>query len=122
MTPVRPGVGPPSLPADLHQQIIDAAPGPIVYVDAEHRCYFVTHSHGEWLGHARAQVEDRLLEEVFGEVGYATFARYVDAALAGKRVDFEWAIPLESHDSRELHVVYIPHRAPDGTVDGFLAM
>jgi PAS domain-containing protein len=69
MTPLSPHTGLPSLPADLLQQIVDTALGPIVYIDAERRCRFVTRTHEEWLGHARAEVEGRLLEEVFGEVG-----------------------------------------------------
>jgi PAS domain S-box-containing protein len=122
MTPVPPYPGLPSLPADLLQQIVELAPGPIVYIDAERRCRFITRTHEEWLGHARAEAEGRLLEEVFGEVGYATIRPHVDAALAGMRVDFAWAVPLPGGGSRQLQVTHFPHHAPDGTVDGFFVM
>ena len=101
--------------------ITDNLPVLIAFVDANGIVRFCNATHEAWLGKSAAQLIDRPLREVLGEAAYAAQLDSFRAALAGERVDFDLDL-AGPEGERNTHALYIPHRHPDGRVDGIYAL
>jgi PAS domain S-box-containing protein len=101
--------------------ILDASPIRIAYVDADERVVFFNEQYLRWYGTTAEAVRGQPLGEVIGADAYAAAAPEIRRVLAGEPRRFEAAV---RRDARELHfdISYVPHRAEDGTVLGFISV
>jgi PAS domain S-box-containing protein len=104
------------------EQMADALPVLISYVDAERRYQYNNASYEHWFGVSREQLRGRCVEEVLGSVAYAGIRTYVDAALAGQVVSFESTVPYKDAGLRRVLARYVPDVTEDGRVAGFHAL
>ncbi len=104
------------------QLVTDHAPIFLVQCDRDHRYKFVNAPYAERHGLTREQVIGRHVAELTGAEAYATFKRHMDAALAGRRIEFEQEIPYERLGRRWMHVIYEPERTAEGEVVGLVAV
>jgi PAS domain S-box-containing protein len=102
--------------------VTDHVPVFIVQCDHETRYKFVN---AAYAGRFPARPEDivgKKIREVVGTKAYDSFRHHVEKALAGTRVEFETKIPYEQFGERWMHCIYVPEKAPDGEVVGFVAV
>jgi PAS domain S-box-containing protein len=68
------------------------------------------------------EITGRSIVEVMGEAALTTVLPYIERVLAGERVEFETEILFRhSTEKSYFRVVYIPDRAPDGSIIGWIA-
>ncbi len=101
--------------------IMDAVPALISYVGTDLRYLFVNHQYETWWKRPAADFIGRPVKDMLGEKRYEAIKERISAALRGERVSYEWVVPRNG-DERYVQVVYVPHKAPDGTVLGFITM
>ncbi|MFL6229230.1 MAG: PAS domain S-box protein [Pyrinomonadaceae bacterium] len=104
------------------QDMTDTAPVFIAYCDTEARFLFVNQPYADRFNLDREAIIGRRIPEVVGEEAYRQFSRYVDAALAGRRVEFEIEIPYSALGRHFIHAVYAPRFGDGGEVRGFVAV
>jgi PAS domain S-box-containing protein len=102
--------------------VTDHAPVFLVQTDTEHRFKFVNRSYAERYGLTREDIIGRRIAELTGEEAWASFRPQVEAALAGRRIEFEQEIPYRTLGRRWVHVIYEPERSPEGAVVGIVAV
>ncbi len=100
------------------QQVIDALPVLISYVDTDRRYRLTNKTYQEWFGDT---ARGKTVEEVIGEKAYETISNYVDKALQGETVSYESVMPYLSGE-RFIHATCIPDKGTDGRVKGFFAL
>lgn len=101
--------------------IADNLPVFIAYCDAEARFRFVNQPYADRFGLAAAEIVGRRIEDVVGAPAFASFREYVEAALAGRMVEFEQTVP-DQQGTREMRSAYIPETGADGATRGFYAL
>ena len=94
----------------------------IVHCDAETRYKFVNTAYAEHLGIDPGKALGKKIAEVIGGPAFKAIRKHVEAALHGDRVEFEEVIPYENIGQRWIHGIYVPERALDGSVIGFVAV
>nr|WP_256439133.1 PAS domain-containing protein [Rubellimicrobium arenae] len=104
------------------QALADALPALIAYVDAGHRYRFVNKAYEDWFPRKREDFLGRHVREILGEAAYAGVRPRIEAALRGERVRFEQVMPYSTATARRIQVEYVPHRGPDGKVEGFYGL
>ena len=97
--------------------ITNALPAFISYVDRNERYQFVNGAYEEWFGVTRDETIGRTALEIQGEETYAITNPYLQRALRGEPVRFEATLKRNGR-VRDVVVDYMPHRAPNGEVDG----
>jgi PAS domain S-box-containing protein len=102
--------------------VTDNVPVFIVYCDADRRYRFVNRGYAERFGFRPEDVIGRRIAEVVGEEAYRSFERHVDAALAGRAVEFEMEVPYPDLGRRFMRCAYVPDRDAGGAVRGFVAV
>ena len=102
--------------------VTDALPVLVAYVDRDHRYRFNNRAFDHTLGRPRSELPGMHLRDALGEQRYQRILPYVERALAGEQVNFDLEHPGPDGTSRFDSVVYVPHRGPDGTVLGFVAL
>jgi PAS domain S-box-containing protein len=104
--------------------VTDNAPVGIVHLDAELRYMFINRCHSErlmeWRGITADEVIGKRLQEVIGDEFFAVIEPYVCECLAGKSVEFDVEVPVETTESRQLHVRFEPEWR-DGKVVGLVS-
>lgn len=110
------------LAANEHIRVItDALPVLISYVDSEHRYRFNNKAYEDWFGQSRETLYGMHLRDVDNK-SYQVIRKYVEAALAGKRISYECSIPYQDGRKRHVSATYVPHFTDDGEVAGFFAL
>lgn len=102
--------------------VTDHAPVFITQFDREHRFKFVNRTYARTFGVEPEQLIGKHFVEIMGQVPYDTIRHHLDAALAGRRVEFEAEIPFASFGPRWVYVIHEPERAPNGDVVGLVAV
>lgn len=102
--------------------ITDAVPALISYIDAEGRYQFNNKTYQDWFGQEPEELKGRALRDAVGREVFELAKPHIEAALAGKRVEFEAEMPFRFGGARHVHVVYVPDVGPDETVAGFFAL
>lgn len=109
----------------LHERqllaIVDALPTLVAYVDAEQRYRFVNGAYVRWFGRSTAEIVGKHLEEVLGREAYRTIRPHAERALAGEPTTYESDVPYRLGGSRSIEATYIPQRAEDGSITGFVS-
>ncbi|MGE5774677.1 MAG: PAS domain S-box protein [Chloroflexota bacterium] len=100
------------------QQLINALPVLISYVDTEERYRFTNQKYEEWFG---ATPRGKTVQEVVGSETYATVSKYIKKALQGEAVNYERVISFPTGE-RFVSATYTPDKAANGRVKGFFAL
>jgi diguanylate cyclase (GGDEF)-like protein/PAS domain S-box-containing protein len=103
------------------RSITDNLPVLISYVDRERRFGFANAMMQKVLGKPMKDILGQPMAEVIGEARYRDRLESIDAALAGKRVEFELEAATPE-GTRHVHTIYLPDRGQDGEVQGFHAL
>ena len=106
----------------LLQVVTDSAPVFIAYCDTEGRYQFVNRGFADRFGVERAAIIGKRIPEVLGAEAYGQISEYVEAALAGRRVEYDMELNYPAIGRQALHVDYVPHRGEAGEVQGFVAV
>jgi len=101
--------------------ITDNIPALIAYVDAGQRYRFTNKPYEVWFNRPRSEINGRQMKAVLGPELYEPRRRYVEEALAGHRVTFEYALPRGAKLDYAL-ATYVPHFSGEGEVVGFFAL
>ncbi len=101
--------------------ITDTMPAMISRLDREVRYVFASPSVGSYFGLDPDQLIGRTMREVRGEVYYERVRPYVEAALRGERVSFDFQAETLGQ-TRYFHAEFIPDLDDAGAVMGFYAM
>ncbi|MGD2084425.1 MAG: PAS domain-containing sensor histidine kinase [Chromatiales bacterium] len=104
------------------QQVADALPVLVSYIDPNERYRFTNKAYEAWFGIPAEQLRGRAVRDVIGEEAYAHLAEHISAALAGQGVSFTDEVPYQVGNRRLVQVRYIPDYEPDGRVRGFYAV
>lgn len=102
--------------------VTDHASVYIAHCDTEGRYKFVNKTYAERLGVRPEECIGRHISDIIGEAAYETFRDYVDAALSGRRIEFEVDVPYEATGRRRMHCAYVPEFGSDGAVRGLVAV
>jgi PAS domain S-box-containing protein len=102
--------------------VTDHAPVFITQFDREHRFKFVNRTYARRFNLEPHEVVGKHFSEVMGAEPYAAIRQHIDAALSGKRVEFEAEIAYASLGPRWVFVIHEPERSPEGDVIGFMAV
>jgi len=104
------------------QQLTDALPTIISYVDADQYYRFNNLAYEEWFGLSRNDLLGKPLREVLGDAAYEEVRAYVEAALSGKTVTHERTVDFKDGSRRYIQAVYVPHSGLEGGIKGFFAL
>lgn len=97
--------------------ITDNVPALIGYYDRDERYAFVNATYEKWFNRSPGELPGRKVRDVIGEAAYAVAAPYIQRALAGAPVTYEFSIQGED-TPRAVQASYIPHFSPAGMVIG----
>ena len=105
-----------------YRLVTGSIPAMIGYVDSAHRMRFHNYAVEEWLDLPAERIANHHLAEVLGTDTYSSILAEIEAALQGKRVEYERA--RLGIDGREhfLAGTFIPDYDAAGRVVGFFAM
>jgi PAS domain S-box-containing protein len=101
--------------------IADNLPAMIGYWDRDQRNRFANADYRRWFGKSPEEIHGRSIQELLGAELYAKNKPYIDAALAGRRQDFDRNIPGPDGVLRHSQASYIPD-VHTGTVEGFFVL
>src|SRR5919197_36845 len=104
------------------RRVLDAAPSPISYVDAEERYRFNNRAYELWFGRPARELYGAHLRDVLGAREYEEIRPYVGRALAGERTTYEKEFEYPDGARRYLEVTYVPETDAEGRVRGFVAL
>jgi len=107
---------------DRLRLLADAVPVLISYIGDDLRYQFNNRQYEEWFGHARETLRGRHMREVLGDEAFERLRPRVEAALAGRSVEFEAEVPYRYGGPRFIHAHYIPDMREDGTVAGMYVL
>jgi PAS domain S-box-containing protein len=102
--------------------VTDNAPVLLMRADRDYRYTFVNRAYAERSGRAAADMLGLRVGDVIGPEAFALFKPHMDAALAGRRVEFELEIPYRWLGPRWIHAIYVPERDADGGIVGLLGV
>ena len=103
------------------QAITDNLPVLISYIDQRHTITFVNKTLADWTGVEAASAVGKHMKEVLGVDLYGQRVAYLNRALDGQRVEFEWTSDALAI-TRNVQTVYIPDVTSDGSVAGVYSL
>jgi PAS domain S-box-containing protein len=87
------------------------------------RYLWVSPSYATWLGKSRPEaIAGRYIPDVLGGEGFEGIRPHVEKVLAGEREEFETQVTYLGRGRRWIHAVYVPTRAQDNSVDGWISV
>lgn len=101
--------------------IADALPSRIAYIDRERRYRFNNRTYESVYGLTPEQLYGRALRDVLGDAAYAEVEGYIDQALAGEPVRFEFRQEVGGK-TRFYDIIYVPDPDRNGAIRGFYAL
>jgi PAS domain S-box-containing protein len=101
------------------QLLADAFLGKVSYVDSQKRYRLVSKRYEEWSKVPVAAVLGKAVDEFMLPHQYQKIERYVDLALEGNRVSYEFDLVFGDGKHRYLLADHIPHISQSGKVLGF---
>ncbi len=101
--------------------IADGIPSQIAYVDREQRYRFNNNAYETWFGMRKEDCHGKSVAEVIGPENYDRTRPYIERALRGEEVRFEYVSSFGGQD-RVADVTYIPDVDDNGEVRGFHAL
>ena len=104
------------------QLIADSLPVLVSKVGADLRYEFANRRYFDWYGVEPELMRGLPMKDFFGDVVWPQIEGYVQRALAGETVSFEWSAPKLGGGTRHQVSDYVPSRDADGKVDGFVVL
>jgi PAS domain S-box-containing protein len=101
--------------------VTDNVPAMIGYWDRELRNRFANADYRRWFGKSPDEIHGRTILELLGPDLFALNRPYIEAALAGRRQDFDRSIPGPDGVLRHSRASYLPD-AHGGRVEGFFVL
>jgi len=86
------------------------------------RYVWVSQAYAGWLQRPKEEIEGRSILDVIGAQGFEEIRPYMERVLAGEKVDYTKQVHFLSAGSRWINAVYVPTRAHDQRVDGWIAV
>lgn len=102
--------------------VIENLPVLMARLDRDWRYRYINSEGARWYGMAVDEVVGKTIPELFGEETVAGIRPYVEAALRGEPGSFATTIPYPDGRTRNTEIDFVPDRAPDGTVQGWIAL
>ncbi len=102
--------------------VANAVPALIAYVDRDARYVWANEAYRRWFGYPPEEIPGRHVSDVLGAAAWASVRPYVERALAGEEVTFDYQLVRESGRIHDRRVTYVPHRDAGGTVRGFVVL
>jgi len=106
--------------SDQLRLLADSVPIHLCHLDREERFLFVNKAAAELWRFPIEQFIGKTIRDVAGEEAQRALHPYTLQVLEGRVVSYESDFLAPSGARRTFLNVYIPHRAPDGTIQGFL--
>ncbi|RIK39300.1 MAG: hypothetical protein DCC55_18495 [Chloroflexi bacterium] len=100
--------------------IADNVPALIAYIDDQEIYRFANRKFQEW--YATNDIVGKHLKEIAGERQYQAIRNYVDTALSGSPITFDYTRTYPDGRRRFVEIAYIPHFAAEGQVLGFFTL
>jgi PAS domain S-box-containing protein len=107
---------------DQLRLVTDSLPVLIAYFDASEIYRFCNRFYQQWFGLPGESIIGRTIRSMIGDNAYAQRKPFLRAAFGGQVVRFHGPTPHQDGLVRETEVVYVPDRAPDGTVRGIVSL
>ncbi|MBA3394392.1 MAG: PAS domain-containing protein [Deltaproteobacteria bacterium] len=104
------------------QEITDALPALVAFVDANQRYRFVNAAYERWFAVTRDQIVGKRIEELVDAVTYGNIQPSIARALAGEQVSYQAEAVSPALGVRQISATYMPQCDPDGHVMGFVAL
>jgi len=105
------------------QLITDNMAAGVTRVNRDLRYVWVSRCYAAWLKRKRPEeVAGRTILEVGGEEFYQKTRPYIERVVSGERVEFETQVNYPGVGPRWIHAVYVPTKAQDDTVDGWISV
>ncbi len=102
--------------------LADNVPALFSYIDRDRRYRFVNKRYEELFGRSDQELRGMLMQDLLGSNGYAQVQPYMDQALAGGSVSFEYELKLSGDGPHYLAGQYVPDRDEHGQVTGVFAL
>ncbi|MFP2931830.1 PAS domain-containing protein [Pyxidicoccus sp. 3LG] len=102
--------------------VTDAIPYLISFIGADERYQFNNQAYERWFGIKAERLRGVTVRERGGEENYSYIQGYIRRALAGEQVTYEGPYVFPGNRRGFLETTFIPQRAPDGHVTGFVAV
>jgi PAS domain S-box-containing protein len=100
------------------QQVLDALPALISYVDKDQRYRFTNSAYQDWF---EGETIGKHIQEVVGTSVYESARKYVEKVLHGETVHYETEMPLPRGE-RFVSATYVPDIGTSGQVEGFFTL
>lgn len=102
--------------------LADNVPALFSYIDRSQRYRFVNRQYEELFKRHNEQILGSTVQDLLGPEGYAVVKPYLDAALGGQEVSFEYRLPFPDASARWFSAQYMPDRDEQGHVIGIFAL
>ncbi|WP_174873073.1 PAS-domain containing protein [Vogesella oryzae] len=98
--------------------ITDTIPALIAYFDRDHIYRYANRGYADWFGRRNEHIVGRHIEAALGSKFYAAVVDYVNEALSGKQVTYEYSMDKDDGSTIFARSTLVPEIAPDGQVLG----
>ncbi len=102
--------------------VTDAAPLLIAYMDRDQHFRFNNGTYAIWFERPLEEITGKHVREVLGSAAYEGIREYIEAALSGQTVTFEYEMPYHGMRHRYVQITFVPNRGDDDTIQGFVAV
>ncbi|MBH0203874.1 MAG: PAS domain-containing protein [Nitrospira sp.] len=102
--------------------LADNVPALFAYIDRERRYRFVNKRYEDVFGRAGEEIMEMTMRELLGAEGYIAVRPFVDQALKGQPVSFEYRLPVSGAGERWLAAQYVPDRDEHGLITGMFVL
>ncbi len=102
--------------------LADNVPALFSYVDLDRRYQFLNKRYEELFDRGDDELRGMSVEDLLGSEGYAQVRPFLDQALVGQSVSFEYTLKLPGNGTRHLVSQYVPDRNDQGQVVGVFVL
>lgn len=108
--------------AQEFRALADNVPALFSYVDRDRRYRFVNQRYEELFSRPDEELVGLTVRDLLGPDGYTRVEPYLDRALSGERVSFEYELAMPGTGVRYLSAQYVPDRDAQGQVAGLFLL
>ena len=101
------------------QQVLDAMPALISYVDSDRHIQYANEAYQEWFGE---KAEGKHMEEALGPAAYQKISTYVDRVLKGETTYFETDLAYLDGSEHYINATYVPDVDANEHIKGFFVL
>lgn len=93
-------------------------PGKFSYIDSQLRYQYVSKEYQEWYQKPSEEIVGKTVEDLMGKDGAQKLRGYIEEALTGKEVHYEFTKLFNDGEERTMVIDYVPHLGSTGEVLG----